>query len=206
MEEIAAIDELTLEMTTRQPDLLLLNRLLTVLIGRASRAGDGFEGTGPYRPVESPEGLVQGEAFREHWRGRPAIERVSFRHVPDPAEAFRQLRAGEADLIRLDDPEQLADVPGLRKIAHRSLAALCLWLNAEAQATSPLADARVRRAISLALDREDLGRRASGHSFPLGQLVPPGSSGTPRSSRRLPRIARPPASSCARPVMERASI
>jgi peptide/nickel transport system substrate-binding protein len=137
-------------------------------------------GTGAYR-VESWSrgGDVALAAFDRHWRGRPSVARLRFRVLPDAEARVRALREGEAELA-LDPPAgalpalqassrvQAASRPGLRVIF------LGLRVRAREGEEEPLADLRVRRALSLAIDRTALVRDAlGGEAEVANQLVSP---------------------------------
>lgn len=57
-------------------------------------------GTGPYKWVDRVSGdRITFERFEEHWRGRPPLDRVIFRVVPDPQVAALELQTGGLDVV-----------------------------------------------------------------------------------------------------------
>ncbi|HEX9187408.1 MAG TPA: ABC transporter substrate-binding protein, partial [Vicinamibacteria bacterium] len=166
---------------TGQSDPLLAYRLATVLIAPPTGTpGRPLPGTGPYRFVRSGEGGVEVEAFAGYWGGRPAVRRARFVHVTPGAGTTATIRQEGIDLLRYV-PEAHADeasaLPGYRLVEGASLRALYAWIDsrpAPAPSRNPFADRRVRRAISLAIDRAELVARLRGHALALSQLVPPG--------------------------------
>ncbi|HZV76382.1 MAG TPA: ABC transporter substrate-binding protein [Candidatus Babeliales bacterium] len=114
-------------------------------------------GSGPYRIVEWRHADSITLASNEYyWRGKPRIDRLIYRIVPDPNTRLEQLRTGEADAYFDVDPQllpQARTIPGVR-IALTPVNDLhVLRFNLR---DPTLRDARVRRAIAMAIDRQTL--------------------------------------------------
>jgi peptide/nickel transport system substrate-binding protein len=113
-------------------------------------------GTGPFR-FESyePGQSVRLRAHEEYFRGRPILDAVEIRYVPDVGERTRGLANGELDVIvGSEAPEWFAaveDVDGTRVDVFGVGQPIFLNFNTT---HAPLDDVRVRRAIAYALDRE----------------------------------------------------
>lgn len=105
-------------------------------------------------------------------RGTVALRRVRIVPVPDPNTQLNFFLTGQADLtfsVPSSVVGALRDRPGY--VSGPRLATAFLRLNVTRPA---LADARVRRAIALAVDRERLVDRVTrGGELPAGALVPP---------------------------------
>ena len=165
---------------TSRPDPLLLNRLTYVFIVPASRLLGGFPrpmGTGPYRFVSREPGVyLDAEAFPDYWGGRPPIARVRFLPVA-AQQVVRTLRGDAVDVLRWVPEEAMREAPTLgnvRIVNQEGLSAYFLWLNPKASMTegrNPLFDGRVRRAISLAVDRQALTQQPERQAAALNQLV-----------------------------------
>jgi peptide/nickel transport system substrate-binding protein len=57
-------------------------------------------GTGAYQHVEGLQGQSHTfEAAPNHWRSKPAYQRITIRRITEPGTALSALRAGEVDLI-----------------------------------------------------------------------------------------------------------
>ena len=173
------------EIETEHPTPLL-SRLAFVYILPArllERVGDAefFRrpvGTGPYRFVAwKPGDRVEVAAWDGYWGGRPAVASALFRTVEAPEQRW-VVAAREAPVIVLEGPRQKWDEHrkdrSLVLIARPSLSVSYIGLNVAPRPGNPLADARVRRALRLAIDQKELLRRgADNHGFPATQYVPP---------------------------------
>lgn len=184
VEEVEVLDPGTLRLRTRTVEPLLMTRLSYVLV--VPEPGPHYDasrlvGTGPYKLVGWRKGFVlEAQAFDAYWGGRPPIDRVQFVPVEEGAGSVAALRQGLVDVLRFL-PENMADalrsVPGVRLRARPGLATYYLWMNtqqAPGAPRNPFADRRVRRAISLAIDRKGIVAELKGHATPADQLVQPG--------------------------------
>ncbi len=114
-------------------------------------------GSGPFRVVRWNRGdSIELAANPLYWRGKPHIDRLVYRIIPDPNTRLQQLRTGEADAYFDVDPQLL---PQLRSIAGVSVAMTpvndlhVLRFNLRDPAVR---DPSVRRAIAMAIDRKTL--------------------------------------------------
>jgi peptide/nickel transport system substrate-binding protein len=167
-----------LEVITRGPYLVLLTRLPwgMVLPRREwEKSAPAAIGTGPYRLAA----WERGESIRfepnPHFHGpAPAFRNVTYLVLPDEAarvEAVRSGRADAADQVPLGALRELAAMPGVRVLSGEGLRVMYLALRPD---SAPFGDARVREAVDLAIDREELIRRALGDKGSVAtQLVPP---------------------------------
>lgn len=114
-------------------------------------------GTGPFRLMErTPDRLVLA-AFASHFRGRPHLDRVILRVVPDATVRALELLKGSVQLVVNDlAPDLLPRFrrhPAYRVVEDPGANYAYLGLNLRDPA---LADVRVRRALALAIDRQRL--------------------------------------------------
>ncbi len=120
-------------------------------------------GLGPYILKQySPGVRLDYERNPNYWqKGLPYIDAISFSVIPDMATQAAALRSGRIDGLPHPQPEpslqvQLGQVKGLRAYA-------CPWgpffaIRPTMEEGSPYRDVRVRRAMSMAIDREALNR------------------------------------------------
>ena len=148
-------------------------------------------GAGPYRidSVTSNEATLH--AHPSYHLGRPAIDSIVVRFLPDFAAVTLALEQGEIDGIFLRQPlnqEQLDALAGIDGFVHDDLqrgVSLVLYLNNSQSAY--FRDARVRAAVSLALDRATLVENAL-----LGLATASSSAITPGTWAYAPSLDSPP--------------
>jgi oligopeptide transport system substrate-binding protein len=109
-----------------------------------------------------------------------AIDEVYWRPVQDLGAAFRQFRAGELDTVLMAPPDELgwirANMPDALHV-NPIQATFLLVFNV---ARAPFDDVRVRRALSLAVDRNALAEQVlQGNVRAAASLVTPGTGGYP---------------------------
>lgn len=143
-------------------------------------------GTGPYRLTGLGDGWVEAEAVA-HFAGTPANPRIRWQAEPDPARRLAALQAGRAHLATaLDFHTSQALGAACTRVESLSPVAIIYLLNA---ARGPLADARVRLALALAIDRAALITAAvAGAARPLHGFVSPlhfGAGTAPAPARDL---------------------
>lgn len=185
---VAAPDPATLVIRLEQPTPYLLELLthqtaLPVHPASVARYGDGFTrpgflvSNGAYSLVDVVPNDRITLARNPHFHGAAAvaIPQVAFLPTPDLASAVRRYAGGEID--------SLADLPGdqmaslRRRFGDQVVLGPSLGLYALAVNTRkpPFDDLRVRRALSLVIDREFLCGRLWGDTMnPAYSLCPPG--------------------------------
>ena len=125
---------------------------------------DGFRknpvGSGPWKIVKNvPGDRIEYEAVDyDHWRGKPHFKRLVLLLVPEESTRVAMVRTGEAAMAAIS-PESIQEVraAGLKllTVPGTMQAVYYFWgTYYPEQKDSPLADVRVRRALSLAIDRQ----------------------------------------------------
>jgi peptide/nickel transport system substrate-binding protein len=171
--EAASVDgEFTLRLETRVPEPLLLQRLARFKIARRGPSGEPI-GTGPYRVSRwQPGRALDLEAFDGYWGAAPAAGRVQYVRL-SAEEAAAAITEGRVDIAAVALESGAGPIQSLR---GPSLTRMFLWFadNSD-RAVDPFDDRRVRQAIALALNREQLSAASNGYpGFEAWQLVPPG--------------------------------
>ena len=205
IERIEVVDDHTLRFHTATPQPLLPYNLATVRIV-SRKIGDGAQtadynslkaaiGTGPFRATS----FVVGEraVFSRNddwWDKKPVWDKVDYRAIPNDASRNAALQSGDLDIIdqvatgdvadlRKNPKVQILSAPGQRLIylspdIGRADTPWVTDLQGRHLATNPLQDVRVRRALSLAINRPGIRDRVmDGFAVPTGQLMPEGASG-----------------------------
>lgn len=171
-DRIETPDDLTVVMRLKRPYGPLLQRLDVVeasIIPRHQYAGHDVLsgeptrrpiGTGPFRFVSyAPGDRLVLERNRDYFReGLPAVDRIVFRILPNPATSVAALESGEVDFIssvpgpdvgRLRQRSDITVVPG----TGGSGGSVCQDVLIPNLMRPPFNDLRVRRAFAHALDR-----------------------------------------------------
>jgi peptide/nickel transport system substrate-binding protein len=126
-------------------------------------------GTGPYRLVRwSKDEEIVLEAWPQYWRGPAKIKNVVFRPIPDDAVRVAALQNGEVD-VAVNIPPHMANIianhPKIYLTTAPSVRTIQLMFYThqyDAQNKlvgpyqGPTADKRVRQAITLALDADEI--------------------------------------------------
>ena len=120
-------------------------------------------GSGPYQVARANSGAGEYTLARNprYWGRAPHVDTVRVRFVPEESSRVIALRSGELDVVDTltpDSAEQLTGLPGVA-LQETSGTRICqLFYNFRKKNPHPLADARVRRALSLAVDGDSLIR------------------------------------------------
>lgn len=188
--EIARVDvpgPFTVDVVLKAPDSLFLYRLGNIGLIQPPRYfrqvgpigfGASPVGTGAFRFVrwDKARREVVLEANDRYWRaGYPKVKRVIYRYL-DSERALDQLTRGQLDIIRRLNPRRTTQFmeAGSGKVVKSWLPQLVLGPFNLLKPGTPLRDRRVREAINLAINREDLirygaignGRLLGGYTVP----------------------------------------
>jgi peptide/nickel transport system substrate-binding protein len=134
-------------------------------------------GAGPYKFVSFTPGVeLVLEAFDEFWRKTPSVKRIVFKVIPDEATRVAALKRGEVDIaysIRGELAEDILQTPGLSLKPTVGSAPYWVYFPEQWNPKSPWHDVRVRQAVSLAINRENINRALTlGHSHLTGSVMP----------------------------------
>src|SRR5436190_9460686 len=141
---------------------------------------DGFKkhpiGLGPYKFVSMKPGIeLVMEANESYWRKVPQVKRIVFQSVPEGATRLAMLKRGEVDVAYLLEGqlgESIRSDPNLKLVFSGGIATFFLDFFDMRDPKSPFADQRVRKAASLAIDRQALSDADTlGASKPNGNIV-----------------------------------
>ena len=201
--EVAAVDKLTVRIRTAVPHVLVpydLNSIFIVSKKATMAAGTSADfdsgrsavGTGPFKLVSFKRGdrveLARNDGY---WGPKPAWDKVTFRMVSNDAARIASLLSGDVDAI---ENVPTADVAKIAADARFKVERQTSWRTifwhmdqyrdvtpfATDKAGKPLAknpfkDARVRLAVSKAINRDAIVSRVmEGLAVPASNLVAPG--------------------------------
>ena len=186
---VAALDDLTLEITLKAPTPYFLGLLTHHMAYPAPRHAIEAHGSrwtrpgnmvsnGPYRLAEwvpqSHLKLVRNEHYRG--RSRVAIEAVIYYPTEDTNTELKRFRAGELDVTSDVPSDQVAWVAEKFGQAFHNTPYLGIYYYALNTGAAPFKDAlELRRALALAIDRETLTTKVTrAGEIPAYAWVPPG--------------------------------
>jgi peptide/nickel transport system substrate-binding protein len=160
---IVALDSLTVRLDLSEPYAPLLGYLDVGIVPRryVERGGNLSSapvGTGPMRLASWIRGTeIRMEAFRDHWRGPPAVSEFTFVIVADNTARAQAFEAGDLDLVQSplspQDIRRLASDDGSRAALTDGVAVTYLNFNV---AFELLADPRMRRALAMMVDQRTI--------------------------------------------------
>lgn len=165
---VAALDDLTVRITTPEPNPIFLTHLATgwwaIPPQYMAEVGiEGFEqapvGTGPFRFVEriAADRIVY-EANPNYWNSdQPGVSQVTFRIIPDESTRLAAIQTGEVDIVNgltVDQAGLLQADPSVDVIAYASDRVYYVgFKNVNNGQGTPLEDPRVRQALNYAVNR-----------------------------------------------------
>lgn len=176
IDSVRALAPLRVELRTRRPQPILLNRLsLVAMLPGGGASATQPVGTGPYRFVAWERGAsVSMARYDGYWGARPALDGVSLRLGQSPEATERELAAGRSQLGILGSQAVAARLAGDASLeVERRTGMFLKFLGFDLAGDSPFRDPRVRRALSLGLDRRRLVSELVEPAVPASQLVPP---------------------------------
>ena len=179
------VDDHTVVLINKEidPDLpFLLGQATAVIVEPKSADTNATKpvGTGPYKLDSWSKGsslvLSKWDGYRNP--GAAKLNKVTFRFISDPAAQAASLLAGDVDAfprIATRVVPQFKNNPQFQVILGGSRAKTILAMNNKRK---PLDDPRVRRAISMAIDRKAvIEGAADGFGVPIGSHYVPGAAG-----------------------------
>jgi peptide/nickel transport system substrate-binding protein len=172
----------TVVIATSRPYPVLLAQLVNLSVVSAAylRAHDQPYvnahpmGSGPYRFVTWLRGdHVTLRSAGEHWHGRPDVDEVTFRAVPEDATRVADLQSGRAQLalgLTSDDVRTIKSDAKLQMLGGATERIAYLAFNA--LGSSSLRDVQAREAIAHAINRPALMQiLLSGYALPVTEFL-----------------------------------
>jgi peptide/nickel transport system substrate-binding protein len=181
IEEVTVVDPATVEIRLSAPNGNLPFNLAwgdAVIVAEESAGtlATAPVGTGPFTFGRWVQGdRVEIQRNPDYWGEAPALASATFRFIADPNAAFAALMAGDVDAFpNFPAPETLPQFesdPRFRVIVGTTEGETILAMN---NARPPLDTVEVRRAIALAVNREEIITGAMfGYGTPIGTHFAP---------------------------------
>jgi len=187
IEKIEALDNYTVRITLKEPNSMFLFNLargdsIIVPNGAGDELKSHPDGTGPFKFVEWVRGdHVTLERFKDYYgtdkdgNKLPYLDKVIIKFILDPSAQIAALKAGDIDVIAyIASPESAVDIasdPRFKVLNGVSTGDVILAIN---NSRKPFNDLRVRRAISYAINRQEIINGAMfGYGTPIGSHMSP---------------------------------
>jgi len=199
--EVQVVDPYTLRVRTKTPYPLLPNDLSTIYIISAKHekattedfnAGRAINGTGPWRFVKwQLDDRIELTRNDTYWGPRAPWERVTLRILVKDPTRVAALLAGDVRAIENVPTSDIARLAANKDLnVSRTISNRFIYLHMDSARDksphvadaagkplekNPLRDVRVRRALSVAINRQAIADKVmEGAAVPTGQLLPPG--------------------------------
>ena len=181
IDSVDVVDPLTVAINMKQADGSLLFNLAwgdAVILDEASAADAATKpvGTGPFTFTNWVQGdRVEIARNSEYWGEPVQLESATFKFISEPTAAFAAIMAGDVDVFpNYPAPENLPQLdadPRFSVVLGSTEGETILTMN---NARAPLNDARVRQAITHAINREEIIDGAMfGYGTPIGTHFAP---------------------------------
>lgn len=163
VDNVYAVDEMTVAFHLVKPYSPFMNSVsqfsivnpTVVVQGNNYDYSKGSAGSGPYRLVEYAQGDHTSLELREgYWGEEPAIEKITFREVPEAGSRIAMLQTGEATVVYptpSDQVETIRSAGDINMCSTPSNIMRYVTLNNDVEA---LSDVRVRQAMNYAIDKD----------------------------------------------------
>lgn len=190
IKEVKIVDDHTVDIVTNGPDPILLSRLSRVgssMLPSKYIQEKGWDyflqhpiGTGPYQFSQwIKDDRLELVKNPNYFGGQPKWDKLVFRVVPEDSTRVSELLTGGVDLainIPPTDLERINNNAGTHTIQFPVNRVMSLGIRMTPG--TPLADPRVREAIDLAIDRQEIiDNLLGGAGTPTRTVVSPGNFG-----------------------------
>jgi len=178
-----ALDDLTVQFVFKQPSAPFLNSMAMVwngLVSPAAAAKFGKDyrnhplGSGPFvfREWRQRDQIIL-DANPDYWGGKPKVDHVIFKELPDAQAAVLALKRGEIQILGDVSSQTIAAIkadPSLEILTQPGLAVSGVALPVD---TAPFNDKRVRQAVNYAVDKDAINKALfNGLAVPMTSPLP----------------------------------
>lgn len=181
IDSVEVIDDYRIKIKTEKSNSILPATLaysdLAIISPDSELEGDVVVkpiGTGPFKFVEwrPAEKTLIVEKFNEYWGSKAKVDKLIFKAITDPSSRTLALEAGEVDLtydFAYGDIERLKSKFKVELYSTNRVYQITFG----SVVGSYFEDPRVRKAISMAIDREGIARALHGAAEPAYSIVLP---------------------------------
>lgn len=171
IESVEVVDDLTVKLNLTQPNsalvMTLADRAGMMVSPQAAEAAGGDLSTNPvgaggWKFVDWKRGTsMTYEKFDDYWdEDVERVDKVVIRVMPEPKTRATSLRSGQQDIAWDIVPADAESIQDDDKLTLHEQPRMWTWMIYTNRASKELGDPRVRRALSLAMDRDQLLKSA----------------------------------------------
>lgn len=184
IQDVVVVDPYTVKFVLKQVQASFLQDIAMVPFGIASPKAlqenpqglnDHPVGTGPFKFVSwTKEDRIVLEANPDYWGGRPAIDRLIYRSIPDNNARLVALQAGELDVMDGVEPAFLPTIQATGQFDIIERPPMNIGYLAFNTQKPPFDNVLIRRAINHAVNKEELNTAFyGGMGIPAVSPLPP---------------------------------
>ena len=167
MESAEVIDESTVKVNLKYKELAALQYLTqtnSAIVSKAYVESVGDEnyaaqpcGTGPYKLVDWQKGAkITLEANEDYYKGAPAIKTIELRILKEATTAMVALESGDVDVVYNIGGLDKMTVESNENLTYQETSGTSIWNLAFNVNVEPFNNPDVRRALAMAINREDI--------------------------------------------------
>ncbi|MFO6451683.1 MULTISPECIES: ABC transporter substrate-binding protein [unclassified Aeromicrobium] len=171
IESVEVVDDLTVKLNLTAPNsalvMTLADRAGMMVSPKAAEAAGGDLSTNPvgaggWKFVDWKRGTsMTYEKFDDYWdEDVERVDKVVIRVMPEPKTRATSLRSGQQDIAWDIVPADAESIQDDDKLTLHEQPRMWTWMIYTNRASEELGDPRVRRALSLAMDRDTLLKSA----------------------------------------------
>jgi len=175
VENVIVLDEYRLRFVLQFPFLPFLANLACGVLDITPKefSPENPIGAGPYRFVhwDKNNELIL-EAFEDFFDGRPPIDRVVVKIIPDNEEAILRFNSGDISLMQVS-PDIIQEFDAADIVSGPGLSTEYIGINVSLD--TPFKNRKVRQAMNYAVDKDYFSTvLMNGHALPAYGVFPPG--------------------------------
>lgn len=156
IEDIKIISENEIEIKLKKADSAFIYALTKGIVPdeNAENLDKNPIGTGPFKIIKyDREQQIVLENFNDYWGDKANIDRVTVLIVPNNETAFLKLLSGEINMLSRVDAKRINELKNFNNISAPQNTVQIFALN---NSLKPFDDIRVRKAINMALDKDEI--------------------------------------------------
>lgn len=161
IKEVRVEDGYTISLVTNQPYVILLTQMQALMIVPPRYIKEvGFEefgrrpvGTGAFKLKEwEKEVRVVLEANDQYWKGKPRLQRVVFKPIPEDAARIAALQRGETDLIDAVPYDRVKEIEAQKDLKITQRQGEQIYIGLDTLRFDPFKKVELRQALNYAVD------------------------------------------------------